>query len=190
MTRILVVDGHPDPAPHLGHALAEAYMEGARDGGYEARLIRLADAQFSLLRSVADFAQEPTEPSIVSARGDFRWAQHIVLIHPLWLGAAPALLRAFLEQIARGNFLAEAAPRGWKPSLKGRTARQIVTMGMPPAMYRLLFGAHGVKALAKSVLWFAGVKPVRTTLIGVVDADAATQTGRIERVRALGAAAR
>ena len=58
-------------------------------------------------------------------------------------------------------------PRGL---LAGRSARLVVTMGMPALIYRWYFQAHGVRGLERSVLRFAGVKPVRETLLGMVDA--------------------
>lgn len=44
----------------------------------------------------------------------------------------------------------------------------IVTMGMPAAAYRWFYGAHSVKALRRNILEFAGIRPVRTTLVGGV----------------------
>jgi putative NADPH-quinone reductase len=43
-------------------------------------------------------------------------------------------------------------------------------MGMPVLIYRWYFQAHGVRGLELSVLKFAGMKPVRETLFGQVDA--------------------
>ena len=35
MRRILIIQGHPDPAsPHFGHALADAYADGATAAGH------------------------------------------------------------------------------------------------------------------------------------------------------------
>ena len=45
LQRILLIQGHPDALiPHLGHALADAYLQGARAAGFEARLIAAACA--------------------------------------------------------------------------------------------------------------------------------------------------
>jgi len=41
-------------------------------------------------------------------------------------------------------------------------------MGMPALVYRWYFQAHGVHGLERSVLRFAGVKPVREKLLGMV----------------------
>ena len=40
MSRILVIQGHPDPAGgHLCHALAEAYVDAARAAGHQAQVV-------------------------------------------------------------------------------------------------------------------------------------------------------
>jgi putative NADPH-quinone reductase len=186
---ILVVDGHPDKdRVRFCHALADAYVAGAREGGHETRLIVIADAEFPLLRTAAEFDQPPETTAILSARDDIAWASHIVFVFPLWIGSAPALLRAFLEQTARGGFFARTEGRGIQQRLKGRTARLIVTMGMPAFIYSLVFGAHGLKSIAKSALGFAGIAPTRLTLFGAAgEQSAATAKSRLRHVSALGA---
>jgi len=63
-------------------------------------------------------------------------------------------------------------PRGL---LAGRSARLIVTMGMPALIYRWYIRAHGVRGLEKRVPRFSGVAPVRETLLGMVDAASDTK---------------
>jgi putative NADPH-quinone reductase len=186
--RILVIDGHPDPdRARLCHALADAYVKGARDTGKETRLITLADAAFPLLRTAREFAAAPEAPAILMARDDMLWAEHIVIVFPLWLGGAPALLRAFLEQVARGDFVASTSGRGIHQKLKGRSARLIVTMGMPAFIYRLAFHAHGVKNIMQGVLGFGGIKPIALTLFGAVEAvGAQVQKARLAKVERIG----
>jgi putative NADPH-quinone reductase len=186
--KILIIDGHPDPdRQRFGHALAEAYTVGAISVGDETRSITLAETEVAFLRTAADFALPPTAPVILSAQRDIEWADHIVIVFPLWLGGAPALLRAFLEQIACGGFFAETSSRGIQQRLKHKSARLIVTMGMPSFIYRLIFHAHGVRNIMEGVLGFAGFKPIRATLFGAVEAQTApTQKARLAQVRELG----
>jgi putative NADPH-quinone reductase len=185
--KIFIVDGHPDASPdRLIHALAGAYEKAARDAGGEVRMLRLADIEFALLRSAAEFAAPPDDPAILAARQNIEWAEHLVFVFPLWLGSAPAKLRALFEQVSRGGFVADTA-RGWRPRLRGKSARLIVTMGMPAFAYRLLFGGHGVKSIARSILGFAGVSPIRTTLLGAIETgDAAAHARRLARIADLG----
>jgi putative NADPH-quinone reductase len=188
--RILVIDGHPDPDHNrFGHALAESYLAGARATGHEARLFMLADAAFPLLRSAAEFAARPDSASITQARDDLLWADHIVILFPLWLGGAPALLHGFLEQVTRAEFVAQTQGRRVRAKLKGRSARLIVTMGMPALIYRLIFHAHGVRTIADNVLAFGGVRPVGLTLFGAIETGGRTRAiARLKRVEALGRA--
>jgi len=53
--------------------------------------------------------------------------------------------------------------------LKGKSARIIVTMGMPAAVYRCYFRAHGLKSLESGVLGMSGIAAIRSTLIGSVE---------------------
>ena len=70
-------------------------------------------------------------------------------------------------------FTGDAAERGGNPfihkGLKGRSARIVVTMGMPSWVYRWVFRARGVGLLKRNILGFVGISPVRDTLIGGVD---------------------
>jgi putative NADPH-quinone reductase len=185
--RILIIDGHPDTdRGRLCHALADAYARSARDAGNEVRLLTVAEAVFPLLRTAQDFAAPPDASAIESARTDIAWADHLVLVFPLWLGGAPALLRGFLEQVARAGFVAETDGRGIRQKLKGKSARLIVTMGMPALIYQLVFHAHGVRNIMQGVLGFGGIAPIRLTLFGAVEAATpATHAARLKRVAAL-----
>lgn len=170
--RIVVVQGHPDAdARHLGHALADAYAASASAAGHVVRRVEVAQLDFPLLRSQADWQHGSVPPALAPVQQDVLWAQHLVLFFPLWLGDMPALLKGFLEQLARPGFAfkeAEGNPFGAK-GLSGRSARVVVTMGMPALVYRWLYRAHSLKSLQRNVLGFVGVAPVSETLIGGVD---------------------
>jgi putative NADPH-quinone reductase len=120
------------------------------------------------------------------------WAQHLVLFFPLWMGDMPALLKAFLEQVARPGFAFGDDGNGGfgKKGLGGRSARVVATMGMPALVYRYYFRAHSLKSLERNVLGFVGIAPVHETLIGSVDKlDEAARRKWFAKLRALGRAA-
>ena len=170
--RIVVIQGHPDPlGGHLCHALAYAYTQGAQQAGHEVRQIQVAQLDFPLLRSQQAWKHSPLPETLQQAQSDMGWAQHWVLFFPLWLGDMPALLKGFLEQVARPGFAfknEDGVPMGQKV-LAGRSARIVVTIGMPAALYRWYFRAHSLKALERNVLGMVGIAPVNETLIGQVD---------------------
>jgi putative NADPH-quinone reductase len=172
---IVIIQGHPDKSPErFCRVLASAYESGARAAGHDVRRIDVASLKFELLRSQAEWQSGVPCPDILLAQDDIRWAEHLVIIYPLWLGGMPALLKGFLEQVARPRF---AVPdlenaKGFPPVglLKGRSARVVVTMGMPALVYRWYFGAHSLKSLERNILKFVGIKPIRESLVGMVGA--------------------
>lgn len=176
MHNTLVIDAHPDPDPHLVHALADAYAEAAE--GHAVRRLTLAGLDFPVLRSPKEWMEETPPAAIADAQQALLWADHITLFYPLWLGDMPALLKAFLEQVMRPGF-AFRYREGRTPEklLKGRSARIVVTTGMPALVYKLFYAAHSVKSLERNILKFVGISPVERTILGLAGAD---QDGRQE----------
>jgi putative NADPH-quinone reductase len=169
--RICILDAHPDPDPgHFVHALASAYAAAASEAGHEVLTIELAKLEFPLVRQPDDWLHGQPPPRIVQAQSDIEWADHLLILYPLWLGDVPALLKGFLEQVMRPGFALEYRDKGMpRKLLAGRSARVVVTMGMPALFYRLVYGAHSVKSLERNILKFVGFKPVERTLVGRVE---------------------
>jgi putative NADPH-quinone reductase len=189
--RIAIIDGHPDADPaRFVHALAASYARGALAAGHEVRSIPLASLDFPLLRSRADWEQGDPPAVIADAQQALAWAEHIVILYPLWLGDVPALLKGFLEQVARPRFAFEEAPgRLPKGRLKGRSALVVVTMGMPAVFYKVFYRAHSLKSLERNVLKFVGISPVEHLVLGNVEGDAEARAHWLEKLYALGEAA-
>lgn len=168
--RIVLIQGHPDSAPqHLCDALAQAYAKGAINAGHQVRQITVAKLDFPLLRSQEDWEKGTLPAALQQAQDDIKWSEHLVLFFPLWLGDMPALVKGFLEQVARPGFAFnydDKNPFG-KKGLSGRSARVVVTMGMPALVYRWFYRAHSVKSLELNILGFVGFKPVNETLVGM-----------------------
>jgi putative NADPH-quinone reductase len=189
--RILIIQGHPDSSddPHLCHALAQAYADAAKANSHEVRTVDVAHLDFPLLRTKRAWDSEPVPEGLKEAQQDISWAEHLVLFFPLWLGGMPALLKGFLEQVARPGFALGAAKDGGLPQklLAGRSARVVVTMGMPAMVYRWYFRAHSLKALERNILGFVGIAPIHETLIGGVDGLDVPAVVKLEnKLRALG----
>jgi putative NADPH-quinone reductase len=186
---VCIIQGHPHGAgKHLCHSIADAYADGAKAARAEVRRIDLGSMVIPMLRDPADFLSAPPD-AIAAAQDAIRESRHIVVVYPLWLGTMPAVVKAFFEQVCRKGFAIEANEKGGWPRqmLKGRSARVIVTMGMPAAAYKLIFGAHGVRGFESGILGMAGIKPIRETLVGAVDALNRNRTeALLARMRRLG----
>ena len=187
---IAIIQGHPDAqARHFGHALADEYAKGAEDGGHEVKRIEVAKLDFPILRTKEDFEQGMPPDSIKQAQDTINWADHLVIIYPLWLGSVPALLGAFFEQVFRPGFAFEYQKSGGMPKklLTGKSARIVVTMGMPAFFYRWIFLAHSLKSLERNILGFSGIGPIKTSLIGSIEGmDDRGRAGWLDTLRALG----
>jgi putative NADPH-quinone reductase len=186
---ILILNGHPDAGGKgLCHALAESYADGAREAGHEVRRLDVGALDLTFLRTQQEFETGMPSPVIAAAQESIRWANHVVVVFPLWLGDVPAMLKAFLEQTLRPGFAFSYRETGFPVQhLKGRSARIITTMGMPALVYRWYFRAHGLKNLERNVLRFVGFSPVRATLLGSVGTRGKPSIMRaLERVKALG----
>jgi putative NADPH-quinone reductase len=167
---ITIIEGHPDPDPtRLNHALADCYAQAARGAGAEVRRIVVAQLDFPLLRSSNDF-YGPLPESIAGPQRDIAWADHILILYPLWHGDVPALLKAFLEQTFRPDFgmKFEGRMRFPKPLFRGKSARIVVTAGMPERIYRWYFGGYSLKAVKRHILGMCGIAPIYDDVFGGV----------------------
>jgi putative NADPH-quinone reductase len=187
---IVVIQAHPDPAPErFCRALAEAYVRAARKAGHGVKVLNLAQLDFPLLRTKVEHEQAPPPPDIRSAQQAIAAADHLVILFPLWLGDMPALLKGFLEQVLRPGFAYSGSTEKGLPKklLKGKSARIVITMGMPAAFYRLYYRAHSLKNLKRNILAFCGISPARETLIGMVeDKDPAPRRRWLKKMEELG----
>ncbi len=171
MANVVIIQGHPDnSAPHLCHALAESYAEGARSAGHHLDSIDVTALDFPLLRSRSEWEGALPE-SLALPVSKIENADHLVIIYPLWLGTMPALLKAFIEQVFRpGVALDNSKEHKWpKQLLAGKSCRIVITMGMPGFFYRWYYRAHSLKSLERNILKFCGISPVRETLFGLVE---------------------
>jgi len=188
--RIVIIQGHPDAqARHFGHALADEYAKGCEDGGHEVKRVEVAQLHFPLLRTKEDFEKGAPPDPIKGAQDVITWADHLVIVYPLWLGSMPALLKAFFEQTFRPGFAFEYRKSGGmaKKLLPGKSARIVVTMGMPAFVYRWVFFAHSLKSLKRNILAFCGIGPIRSTIIGSIEGMSEKQrAGWLDEMRGLG----
>lgn len=190
--KIAIIDAHPDPDPgRYVHALAKSYLEGARLAGHKVRLIALGETDIPILHGRENWEHGGTPEEVMPGQKAILWADHIVFLYPLWLGDMPALLKAFLEQALRPGIALQYG-KGAVPEklLKGKSARLVVTMGMPALFYRAYYGAHSVRSFKRNILELVGIEPVETSLIGNVEGSVKHRARWLERMTEFGVAAR
>jgi putative NADPH-quinone reductase len=100
-------------------------------------------------------------------------------------------LKGFWEQVFRPGFVGDGAEfaSDRKGKAKGKSARLVVTLGMPAMFYRWYFGAHSLKCLERNILGFCGIGPIKENLIGLVETEDVRRREKwLERMRGLGRA--
>ena len=135
-------------------------------------LVETGRLDLPYIRNKAEWETPPVDAGVLHMQRAVGAADHLVILYPLWLGDMPAMLKSALEHLSRAGFVMALDESGhWQANLKGKSARVVVTMGMPALAYRLFYLSHSLKSLERNILKFAGVKPVRTTLMGRVEGE-------------------
>lgn len=192
MARIAVVVGNPRQGT-FSEALARAYCEGAERAGHQVEQFTLSSLTFDPILHNGFAVPQALEPDLKKAQKAIGEADHLVIIFPLWFGTLPALLKGFIERVFQPGFAITGSIKDgtYRALLAHKSARVIITMGMPGMVYRWYYGAHCAKMLRRNILEFVGFRPVRTTIFGMVEAVSNDTRSRwLTEVETLGRAGR
>jgi putative NADPH-quinone reductase len=189
--KIFLLLGHPDKSGMCGK-LADAYEAGAKEGGHDIRRVNLGEMQFDPVLHQGYRAIQQLEPDLQNFQDSLKWADHFVIIHPVWWLGMPALLkglfdRAWLPGSEFRYIKTKAGKRTifWNRLMRGKTARLIVTSGTSPWIERLFPGSVNSQ-LRWGILWFAGFS-VRTKWFGPAENVAEPKcTAWCDKVREFG----
>lgn len=168
--KVFILLGHPDKSGMCGK-LADAYETGAREGGHEVQRMNLGEMQFDPILHKGYRAMQELEPDLKLFQERVQWADHFVIIYPVWWVGMPALLkglfdRAWLPGSAFRYIKMQGGKRTyfWHRLYRGKTARTILTSGTPPWLVSFLPGNVNSQ-LKWGILWFAGFR-VRSLWLG------------------------
>lgn len=167
--RILIINGHPTENSYC-QALSEGYAISAEKAGHEIRLLNLYELSFDPnFRNGYSKHEEPV-PDILRAQKSISWANHIVIVHPVWWGSIPALLKGFFDSALLPGFAFKYKKDSvwWNKLLSGRTAHIIYTTDTPVWIYKYFYGEPSVSQVKKRTLQFCGIRKVKVTGIGPI----------------------
>ena len=169
MKKILIINGHPKKDSFC-NSLSDTYKISAVASGNEVVLINLYELEFNLNLQNGYSKQNVNEPDIQFAQEKIKWAQHIVIVHPVWWGSVPALLKGFFDTTLLPGFAFKYRENSvfWDKLLTGRTARIIYTTDTPIWIYKYFFNSPSVNQVKKRTLGFCGIGPVKVTAIGPI----------------------
>jgi NAD(P)H dehydrogenase (quinone) len=165
--KIFILMGNPDAEGTLSNQIADVYENEAKAAGHEVRRTNLGDLSFDPILHKGYKVIQPLEPDLLKVQEDMKWADHFVLIYPVWWSAMPALLKGFIDRawIPGFAFHFHKDGMGWDKMLKGRTARLIILSKSWPVMIMALFGDY-TNEISRAILGFSGYK-VSLTEVGM-----------------------
>lgn len=190
MQNIVILYGHPDPShDRLCYALSKSYQDAAQLTGHAVRRVNLGELDFDSIKSSADFNEGEVSEDIRQVQDAIHWADHVLLIFPLWMGTMPGRFKMLLEQVFRPGFALNYSQESFPGKmLEGKSADIVVTMGMPSVAYQGFYFSHGIRNLKRNILQFCGINPVKVTYFGGVEfVHEGTKTKWMKKMERLGA---
>lgn len=165
--RVLVILGHPSDDSFCG-ALGAHYADAARSAGHAVRVLALGELAFDPVLRHAYRTEQALEADLQQAQAHLLWAQHLVLVFPIWWGGVPALLKGFLDRVLLPGFAFQYQGGSPFPKklLAGRTADLLVSMDTPPWYYRWVYAMPGLHQIRRTTLAFCGIRPKKTLTFG------------------------
>ncbi len=195
MKKIYLLVGDPNndtEKKSLATLLALEYVRGATESGFELRYTHLASMNFDPILHKGYRVIQSYEPDLVKFQEDVKWADHVVIIHPVWWATTPALLKGLFDRAWMPGFAFNMWKTGlfkglgWTGHLKGKSAHIIQTSGAYPLAITLLFGSSS-RLLKDGILGFAGISPIKVTKFGPVErAPAEKVTKWLKKVYEMG----
>jgi len=186
--RVLVVLGHPDPES-FNAAIFRTYAAAAANAGHDVRTLQLGALNFDpVLRFGYRTHMEP-DPIIERSQAWVTWAEHIVLIFPVWWSQMPALLKGWVDRTFTPGFAYNMNGLRAIGHLRGRTGA-IITTSQAPRWGLALTGLSPVWNIKHNLFGTCGIKTTRTLSLGRMTTPHDTATRRAHFLRQVTQAAR
>jgi putative NADPH-quinone reductase len=169
MKKVLIINAHPNKESY-NEALAQEYYKGCLSSKNEVAMISLRELQFDYNLSGGFHTKTELENDLKAAQEKITWAQHIVIIHPVWWGTFPAVLKAFFDRVLLPGFAFKYRQNSplWDKLLANKTAHIIYTSDTPSFIYKWFYGKPSVKIIKNRVLGFCGIKTTKVVGIGPI----------------------
>ncbi|MCP8882861.1 NAD(P)H-dependent oxidoreductase [Devosia sp. XJ19-1] len=179
MPKCLVLNGHP-LHPSFSGSIADRYGAILSRSGMDIQRLDLSALTIPELAT-----RKPAEAEMTGDVARFwdamTWADHVVIVHPLWWGGMPAKLKALFDIGLQSGKAYRYRPNNPLPLglLAGRSVRLIVTSDTPSWFMALGYGNAHFRAMRRQVLKFIGLSPVRATHLSVIRHSTPQQRARL-----------
>ncbi len=180
MKKVLIINGNPNPTSFC-KAIAEQYQISSAEKGNSVKILHVGELKFELNLKHGFEYQSEFENDLLLSQNYISWAEHIVIIHPVWWGSVPAVLKGFFDRVLLPGFAFKYHENDpmWDKLLKEKTGHLIYTSDTPSFIYKWIFGAPSENMVKKRVMKFCGISPVKVTHFGSMRKKSASQREKI-----------
>jgi putative NADPH-quinone reductase len=170
---VLVVLAHPERGS-LNHAIAAETVRALERAGHAVVFHDLCAEGFDPVLAPGEAPRDgAVDPAVRRHCEELASADGIVVVHPNWWGAPPAILKGWIDRVFRPGVAyafgegdgGEGVPTGL---LRARAALVLNTSNTPEARERAAFGDPLEAIWKRCVFDLCGVRDVRRRTFGVV----------------------
>jgi putative NADPH-quinone reductase len=187
--KTLIVFNHPHEGSYCTSIL-HAAEKGLKTGGHPCRIINLDKDGFDpVMRSKdlkafamagkdMDDALLEVDPLVMKYKENLEWAEHLVMIFPIWWMTSPAMTKGFIDKVIFPAVAYNMVKGRLVSRLPVRKVTVITTMNTPSDIYKEMFDNSIEGSMIKGTFRQIGIEDVGwISLNGVKQAD---QEQRIE----------
>ena len=178
--KTLIVYNHPHEGSFCS-AIKEAVENGLRNGGHEYRIIHLDQDGFDpvmrekdlkafvMAGRIGEEGLEGIDPIILKYMKKLQWAEHIVMIFPIWWMTMPAMMKGFIDKVIFPGIVYKMEDGEMISMLsKLRQVTVITTMNTPQDIYKEVFGNSIEGSLIKGTFNKIGIHDIRWISLNMV----------------------
>lgn len=135
---ILIVKAHPSSLGHV-HSIATTYAKAKEAQGCHVNIVDLYAPDYTCELLHFENIREMTPPPLQKTfEEQVTWADEIVMVHPIWWGLPPAVMKNWVDLTFWVHFAYKYDKNGKViEMLSGKTAKIFATSGGPSWWYHL-----------------------------------------------------
>lgn len=180
---ILIVTAHPSSFGDT-HTIAKTYADAKKEKNNVVKIVDLYSSEYKV--DVLTFANiREFVPSKVQLKfhEQITWANEIVVVHPIWWGMPPSIMKSWVELTFWPRVAYRYLPGGKvEKLLTGKTAKIFVTCGGPSWYYHFIFMPL-LSFWKICVFEFSGVDVIDLKICGNLDRDKNEPEKRASRIQ-------
>lgn len=166
---ILIVTAHPSPSGHT-HTIARTYANAKKSRYNEIKIVDLYADEYKVDLLSFDNIRK-FKPSKIQKKfqDQVTWAHEIVVIHPIWWGLPPAIMKNWVDLTFWVGFAYKfIGPGKAKKLLRGKTAKIFATNG-GASWYHYFIIMPLMSFWKLCVFGFTGVEVIDVKICGHLD---------------------